>query len=238
MTVFRRLVGIALVAGCAGPRATGPTTAGVLGAKRVVTYEFDSSVEGHHVPAWRPTCRQLVLEEVVTRVENGQELELQVQIVGGSDEALCNVGRSVRIVGPATTARAVTIEATPPLDPAIQGRLQYLHGALGTSDGPFSLALVSLPWDAPAATITVGDQILVERSTNESDRFGPEPSEGSSFRQTRMRQRVTDRALVCASTSYTSHGVNFEYGGWSQNLSESIQIDDGQGTASCAPTVE
>lgn len=207
----------------------------MLGAKRIVTYEFDSRVEGYQVPEWQPICRQLVLEEVVTRVENGRELELRAQIVRGSDETLCNVGRSIRIVGPATASGALIIEATPPLDPVIHNRLQYLHRSLGTDEGPFSVALGGLPWDAPATTITVGGQALVERTKNESRQFGPYPSEGSNFTNVRMRQRVSDQALVCVVMSFEAHGSNFEYGGWSQHESESIHIDDGRGMTGCTP---
>jgi hypothetical protein len=198
-----------------------------------VTYRFFSSVDGSHMPPTRPVCTELVLAEETTAAQADRELELAVEIIGGSDPVLCDVGLKLQVRAPETAVAAPRIVTTGPIDDAIRTRIQWLHRRLGEPQGTFSFALGKLPWNAKTVKVTANGIDYLDGEVTESKRFGPYPSEGSRSQTIKLRRRADTNAVACAMVSNNASGVNFEYGGWSSSDYESLAIDDGSGPPAC-----
>jgi hypothetical protein len=208
-----------------------------VGARRTVRYRFDSHSSGFRgaeddLLHGEAVCTELVLAETVTRADGERELELAVEITGGTGAEICDVGRTLTVVAPADDAHNVAVTADAVLQPRVSAAIESLHGDLGRRNGAFAV-YGGLPWAQPTRRVELAGVAYLDSELQTYHRFGPMPSIGTATSTATLRRRERDRALVCASYAGSSQGSNFEYGGWSTSAFESIAVDDGAGMPDC-----
>lgn len=164
-----------------------------------------------------------MLSERVTSRTADNELAIDVTVTGGSDNALCGVGSVVHL---SVANGRLAMSSTPSTPSVVTDRVGSLHADLGKSDA-LTLGGHRLPTDGTETRKTIDGIEYVDLRIRDSRDLGDYPSTGTSFTATVVRRRASDRRVACGWFTLNAHGTNFEYGGWSQNTQDSLEIDYG-----------
>src|SRR6185436_9499207 len=132
-----------------------PSLSTSTGMTRTVRYELDTTMEfvgeSETTPFPNTGCTWISFHERVIRSAGDRELELEIEVVDGSDES-CEEGKRFTLTAPVPAAPATKPSVRPPkLGPIDLAHV--LHASLGKPTGGFAFATRDLPWQGTVAAV-------------------------------------------------------------------------------------
>ena len=201
------------------------------GVTRTVRYELETTREivedAGTTPLASVGCIWITFFERVVRVSDDRELELEIEVVDGSDPS-CEEGRRFTVTAPVPPAPAEqTASWRTKLGPVELAH--RLHARLGTPNGTFAFSARALPWTGTVAAARAQGVDYVAYRARERHEEKLEDTQIEDSWDATMRLRPRGRRLACAAGLQRSRQTQNGKDVMRVSVREAIVVDHGDG---------